>query len=160
MADAIVAPRASPFINANNRLTPAWHNYLSNIERLTKGIVATNVGSSLAAIAERITALEEQVTAAEEAFTASKNWAFRSFTKQDGITELNDGHTLQIEHGMNTMHLIARGFNNDFSGGNASSHDVRINNANNIQINSGGGTYGGNGDPRIWILAFYGFDDA
>lgn len=153
-SSAVVAPRGSPFLTELGNLTPAWHHYLANIEKLTKGLVQTDIGGSLAVIAQRVDALEEQVAAAEEVFR-KKNWAF-AYTEEAQI--INSGMTLVVDHGLNSTNLLAKGFNTDFAGGNAVSQSFVVINENTIQINLIAGTYGGNGKPKAWVLALYELD--
>lgn len=152
-SNAIVAPRGSAFISERGNLTPAWHHYLAQIEILTKGITVTDTGAALAQIAQRLDALEVLVTEAEKLFS-TRNWAFvyRSGTE---IVVTGSGQILTVNHDLGTRKVIARGFNSDFSGGNAESQRTIVIDENTLQIQVLGGTYGGNGNPRAWVLGFY-----
>lgn len=154
MANAVLAPRGSPFLSELGNLTPAWHHYLAQIEGLTTGLLATDTGSSLAQIEARISALETAVTEIEAVYKR-KNWAF-SFV--ENATVLNDGNFVRARHNLGTRFLIARGFNSDYDGGNACSHVAKIVDDDTVDIAFVAGTYNGNGSPRAWVLGFYGHE--
>jgi hypothetical protein len=155
-SNAIVAPRGSAFLSERGNLTPAWHNYLSQIEVLTKGITVTDTGAALAQIADRIDTLEAQVAEAEKIFS-ERNWAFVSRPASE-IAVAGGGQLLTVHHDLGTKHLIARGYNDDFSGGNSTTHWARIIDENTIEIMLSGGSYGGNGTPAALVLGFYGYE--
>jgi hypothetical protein len=155
-SSAIVAPRGSAFLTERNNLTPAWHHYLAQIEILTKGITVTDTGAALAQIAERIDTLEKQVTEAEKLFS-TRNWGFH-YSSGNEITTTNSGMFLTVNHDLGTKHVIARGYNDDFSGGNSTTHVTHVVNEHQVTVLLSAGTYGGNGNPEALVLGLYGYE--
>lgn len=145
-SNAVVAPRASPFLTEMGNLTPAWHHYLAQIEGLTKGLLETTQGAALAEIEAKLTELET-LTATAEVEMKKRNWGF--FYTEEPVPS---GDNVIINHALGTRFLISRA--QQRTDATYTGHLNEIIDDGSVMVLFTGGV----GAPmRGWVLGFYGF---